>query len=104
MHPYIEDLDIPSNFNHNFKISDIHKVLIDKLQESLLENQLVIELADEDFKDFSESWNDLPDTLSFIGEIVSTDKGEQLLLNGSHGSSAANLLGDFVLKNQKSIL
>ena len=42
MHPYIEDLEIPSNFNHNFKISDIHKVLIDKLQgESLLENQLV---------------------------------------------------------------
>lgn len=101
MHPYIEDLDIPSNFNHNFKISDIHKVLIDKLQESLLENQLVIELADEDFKDFSESWNDLPDTLSFIGEIVSTDKGEQLLLNGSHGSSAANLLGRFCSEKSK---
>ena len=55
MHPYIEDLEVPSNFSHNFKISDIHKVLIDKLQESMLENQLVIELTDEDFKDFSES-------------------------------------------------
>lgn len=101
MHPYIEDLEIPSKISHNIKISDIHKVLIDKLQESLLENQLVIELFDEDFKDFSESWNDLPDTLSFVGEIVSTDKGEQLLLNGSHGSSAANLLGRFCSEKSK---
>ncbi|AVF49565.1 lantibiotic dehydratase [Elizabethkingia anophelis] len=101
IHPYIEDLDIPSKVIHNIKISDFHKILIDKLQESLLENQLVIELFDEDFKDFNESWNDLPDTMSFVGEIVSTDKGKQLLLNGSHGSSAANLLGRFCSEKSK---
>lgn len=98
IHPYLEDLDLPisqKKQNLNIQLMQIHKILNEKLQEALSEDQFVIELSDEDFKDFEENWQNLPDTLSFMTEIISENGQEKLFVSDGGGSSAANLLARF---------
>lgn len=97
LHPYLEDLKLPSKEKLNLKIEldPIQQILNEKIQEALLHSQYIINLLDEDFKDFEESWNDLPDTISFMTEIISDDNQEKLFIDGGGGCSAANLLGRF---------
>lgn len=98
IHPYLEDLPIPqSKQKQNFTIhlTPVQKILNEKLQEALLDNQYIIELSDEDFKRFQENWHDLPDTISFMAEIISENNKEKLYIGNGGGSSAANLLGRF---------
>lgn len=98
LHPYLDNLRLPvSQKQHTYSIqlTSFHKILIEKLQDALLENQLTIELTNDDFKDFEENWQDLPDTISFVAEIISEDNQEKLCIGSSGGSTAANLLGRF---------
>ncbi|NML58268.1 lantibiotic dehydratase family protein [Chryseobacterium cheonjiense] len=98
LHSYLENLELPlPNGKSNLKIEfdPIQQVLNEKLQKALLHSQYIINLSDEDFKGFDENWNDLPDTISFMAEIISQNNREKLFLNGGGGSSAANLLGRF---------
>ncbi|WP_326984189.1 lantibiotic dehydratase family protein [Chryseobacterium sp. MYb264] len=98
IHPYLEDLVIPYSQkkpNKNIELTPISVKLNEKLQEALLDNQQTIELTDEDFKDFEENWNDLPDTISVMTEIISENNQEKLFLNTFTTGSAANLLGRF---------
>jgi hypothetical protein len=98
IHPYLEDLPLPvsqKNQNKNLELTSVLIILNEKLQEALLDNQYSIELTDEDFIGFEESWDDLPDTVSLMSEIVSENNEEKLFLNGTTGSSAAKLLGRF---------
>jgi len=97
MHPYLDDLKISNSKQQNLhiKFNPVHKILNEKLQDALLEDLYKIELTDEDFKDFNESWNDLPDTISFFAEIITDHNQEKLCLNNSTGNSAGNLLGRF---------
>ncbi|MCJ7935737.1 MAG: lantibiotic dehydratase family protein [Chryseobacterium sp.] len=98
IHPYLEDLNIPQTKEKrelHIKLNPVHIILNQKLQEALFNNQYIITLADEDFKGFEESWNDLPDTISLMTEIISENSQEKLFLNSSTGSSAASLLGRF---------
>lgn len=97
LHPYLEELKLPSREKLNLKIEldPIQRILNEKIQKALLHNQYIINLLDEDFKNFEESWNDLPDTISFMTEIISDDGQRKLFLDGGGGCSAANLLGRF---------
>ncbi|WP_234034073.1 lantibiotic dehydratase family protein [Elizabethkingia sp. M8] len=97
IHPYIEDLKVSSSEKAALKmeLNLFQQVLNRKIQQNLIFGQNKIELLDEDFKDFKENWNDLPDTFSFMAEIVSVNDQEKLYLGGSGGSSAANLLARF---------
>lgn len=98
IHPYLEHLDLPaSRHNQDFiiRLTPAQKILNEKLQEAQEENSFVIQLSDEDFKEFEVNWDDLPDTVSFMAEIVSENTLEKLYVNGGGGSSAANLLGRF---------
>lgn len=97
LHPYLEDLKLPSKEKLNLKIEldPIQQILNVKIQKALLHSQYIINLLDEDFKNFEESWDDLPDTISFMTEIISDDGQEKLFLDGGGGCSAANLLGRF---------
>ncbi|AZB08806.1 lantibiotic dehydratase [Chryseobacterium sp. G0162] len=98
VHPYLDDLGLPiseRNKKISIELNLIQKILNEKLQDALLENQYRIELSDDDFEGLEENWQDLPDTISFLTEIISEDNKEKLFLNGSTGSSAANLLGRF---------
>ncbi|MBP2618721.1 lantibiotic dehydratase family protein [Chryseobacterium jejuense] len=98
IHPYLDDLILPNsekNNNLSIELNPVQKVLNDKLQDALLENQYKIELSDDDFEGLDEKWDDLPDTISFMTEIISDNGKEKLFLNGCTGSSAATLLGRF---------
>ncbi|WP_312392392.1 lantibiotic dehydratase family protein [Chryseobacterium sp.] len=104
IHPYLDDLIIPlgkSRINQTIQLNAVHQILNDKLQESILENQNIIKLSDDDFSDFEEKWNDLPDTISFMTEIISEHDVEKIMINGGGGSSAANLLGRFCSKKSE---
>lgn len=103
IHPYLEDLQLSGSQekqNYTILLTPVQKILNEKLQEAQLESQFTIELCDEDFKGFEENWQDLPDTLSFMSEIVSENNQEKLCIGNGGGSSAANLLGRFC--SQKS--
>lgn len=97
LHPYIEDLKISLSKKSNLTIEldPIQQILNRKIQDVLLYSQYKIELLDEDFKDFKESWIDLPNSISFMAEVVSDNNHEKLFLDGGGGCSAANLLSRF---------
>ncbi|WP_292009070.1 lantibiotic dehydratase family protein [Chryseobacterium sp.] len=98
IHPYLEDLVFPAsqkNQNKNIELTSVHQILNEKVQEALLDNQYTIKLTDEDFKDFEEKWNDLPDTISIMTELISDNNQEKLFFSSCTGSSSANLLGRF---------
>ena len=98
VHPYLEDLKLTTPKEEQglqIKLSPIHVLLNRKLQETLLKNTTIIQLIDEDFKEYKESWEDLPDTISIMAEIISENKEEKLFLQRGGGCSAANLLARF---------
>ncbi|MCT3692628.1 lantibiotic dehydratase family protein [Elizabethkingia anophelis] len=102
LHPYLNDLLLPepTKKNLDLSLSSLHQVLNRKLQQkSSKEN--IIKLSDEDFANFQETWKDLPDTMSFISEII-TEKGEEkLVFTGGGGNSGANLLARFCFEKHK---
>ncbi|WP_407475511.1 lantibiotic dehydratase family protein [Elizabethkingia anophelis] len=98
VHPYLEDLKLTTPKEEQglqIKLSPIHVLLNRKLQETLLKNTTIIQLIDEDFKEYKESWEDLPDTISIMAEIISENKEEKLFLQRGGGCSAASLLARF---------
>lgn len=103
LHPYLDDLllpESPENKNLDLSLSPVQQILNRKLQQKL-SNENIIRLSDEDFKDFQETWEDLPDTIPFLSEII-TEKGEEkLVFNGGGGSSGANLLARFCFEKHK---
>ncbi|MEZ7528486.1 lantibiotic dehydratase family protein [Cloacibacterium normanense] len=97
VHPYLEDLVLPSSKQKKelqIKLNPIHILLNQKLQKSYWDNDYVIKLSEDDFNDFEENWDDLPDTLSLIGEIISENQQEKLYINNITGK-AGRLLGRF---------
>ncbi len=97
IHPYLDSLILPSSEKYqsmNIELNPIQKFLNEKIQDALLENLYKIELSDGDFG-VEENWDDMPDTISFLTEIVSDNNEEKLFLNGSTTNSAATLLGRF---------
>ncbi len=98
LHPYIDDLELPDSHkkqNLHIELTPFQKLLNEKLQNALQENESTIRLTDNDVKNFVENLNDLPDTFSVMAEIVSENGQEKLSVGSIGGSSAANLLGRF---------
>lgn len=98
IHPYLEDLSLSDSPQKNvlhLSLNPVQKILNEKLQGALAENRQVISLTDEDFEGVIENWDDLPDTVSFMAEIISESGNEKIYIGNGGGSSAANLLGRF---------
>lgn len=98
VHPYLEDLALPINKEKpsvNIKLNPAQVIVNQRLQETLLDGSFAIQLTDEDFNAFEENWDDLPDTLSFMTEIVSEEGKQKLVLESGGGKSGANLLARF---------
>ncbi|HAP94869.1 MAG TPA: lantibiotic dehydratase [Chryseobacterium sp.] len=96
LHSYLDDLKIPSNAKQDLKIEldEIRAILNRKLQSAYLQKCFTIQLTDKDFEKFEENWTDLPDTLSFMAEIISGNREQQLFLGNCSGN-AARLLARF---------
>ncbi len=95
----VDDLMLPQKDNgvqsRDIKWSPVHSILQKKLLKAIAQNESKVVITDEDFKDFKENWEDLPDTISSMVEIVTIDGEEKIVLSNAGGSSAANLLGRF---------
>ncbi|GEN78222.1 hypothetical protein CHA01nite_39620 [Chryseobacterium hagamense] len=98
IHSYLDDfkfspLNKPLEFQ--IKINSVQYLLNRKLQNAQLENTTVIKLIEEDLNGYVENWENLPDTISFMSEIVLENEKEKLIIQGGKRSSAANLLARF---------
>ncbi len=71
------------------------QILYKKLFKALQQKRYSVELKDDDFNDIQIKWDDLPDTMSAIIEVVILDGKEKVVTNGVSGSSAANILSRF---------
>lgn len=93
----IDDLVLPitSKQNRNISLSTSELMLQKKLINCLKNNQKILEISDDDVKGFDEYWEDLPDTMSSMIELVTINNEEKIILRGMGGSSASNLLGRF---------
>ncbi|WP_407478720.1 lantibiotic dehydratase family protein [Elizabethkingia anophelis] len=103
LHPYLDDLLLPETSDNktlDFSLSPLQQILNRKLQQKP-NNENTIRLSDEDFANFQEVWEDLPDTMSFISEIVSEKGEEKIVFNGGGGNSGANLLARFCFEKHK---
>ncbi|WP_299244834.1 lantibiotic dehydratase family protein [uncultured Aquimarina sp.] len=95
----IDDLVLPFKREktaiRDVRWSPIHAVLNKRLLACIKEQQSTLVLTDKDFNGFEENWEDLPDTISSMIELVEVDGVEKITMSSCGGSSAANLLGRF---------
>ncbi|WP_378187575.1 lantibiotic dehydratase family protein [Aquimarina sp. W85] len=101
--PILDDLNIPLKRQKGNKIAwhPFHEILQQKLQALARESSKIVTLTDSDVATFQENWNDLPNTMSAITEIVALQEGPAMYLASLGGSSAANLLGRFSTGNSE---
>lgn len=98
LHKYLENIEIPllkEASNLRIELNSVEQILNEKVQEALLNGKYNIELFEEDFINYKENWDNLPDTLSFMLEINSENNLEKIVLHRNGGCSAANLIGRF---------
>ncbi|WP_426480780.1 lantibiotic dehydratase family protein [Chryseobacterium sp. R2ACT005] len=97
VHPYLEDLILPSSNQKKeiqVNLNPVQIILNQKLQKAYWNKDHVIHLTDDDFNGFEEQWDQLPDTLSVMTEIISENQQEKLSIK-SAGGNAGKLLGRF---------
>ncbi|MEX0315614.1 MAG: lantibiotic dehydratase family protein, partial [Allomuricauda sp.] len=99
LNPLIDGIKIDQRqngpFSQDIKWTSIDSLFQKKLIEANRESAYTIQLNDDDFNDFEINWDDLPDTLSCMVEMVLDNGKEKIKFNGGGGSSASNLLGRF---------
>lgn len=98
VNPLVDDLLIPSKKDNlgtsKLNWNSFHQKLAVKLDAITTRSEKIV-LKDEDFEDFETNWNNLPDTLPAMIEILGDGEAQKIKLSGLGGSSAANLLGRF---------
>ncbi|MEO0571334.1 MAG: lantibiotic dehydratase family protein [Bacteroidota bacterium] len=99
INPLVDDLFLPPSENvfdeRELKWNAIQLFLLKKLLKAREAKAHTIHLKTSDFEGFSMPWDDLPDTLSFMIELVRENGQTKIQISGGGGSSAANLLGRF---------
>ncbi len=97
--PLVDDLaNINTNqdaFVNNVKFNKVERLLLKKYIESIKERRRIIEVFDEDVKEFKSNWNDLPITFSAMARIVWVEGKYKIILDSVGGSSAMNLFSRF---------
>lgn len=98
--PILDSIEIKSktNTDHHINLNKAEKIIYNKIQNALLNNETSINLKENGFKDFSTT-HEMSDTFSCIFEIVQEDEKEWIVIQSIGGSSAANLLARFCYGN-----
>lgn len=99
VNPLVDDIVLPFRedpYNKtNFKKNEVHRILEEKLILNDQKGGRKIVLTDKDFEDFPLNWDDLPDTISAMIQIILEEGSQKIQFSRVGGSSAANLLGRF---------
>lgn len=98
VNPLIDDIILPpvnGDTVRDIKWSPVDSVFQKKLLRAMAEKEYTIKITDNDFKGFDENWNNLPDTMSAMVEIVNIGGKQKIKCSNLGGSSAGNLLGRF---------
>lgn len=95
--PLIDDLIFPPSKEHeSFVQYPFQTILHQKAMACITQQKDEIVLTDEDVKNFTLQWNDLPPTLYTVLQIIRANPRDILIkLNFFCGSSGANLLARF---------
>lgn len=104
--PLIDDLFISQPFDYKdaqeIKWSTIDKIIQKKIIKSIELHQQVIKIDDSDFSFLPDiSIDELPDTISFMLEIIKEENNHKIKFSGGGGGSGANLLARFCHADQK---
>ena len=93
--PFLDDIKIPYQKNSVMEeLSPFQELLLTKLQECLLQENTIIALTNEDLKLFDANWENTPDTLSVMTEIL-CHNGKEKVFMGSASAHASRLLARF---------
>lgn len=97
--PLVDDIAVPPNGEEDNRIrwNKREHFLMKKLQTAIGENAQVVELTEDDLKDFNNDWQSLPPSVVTMFRLLPNG---QLVVESAGGSSAANLLGRFAHGNQ----
>ncbi len=99
VNPLIDDLMLPLQeepyAENSIKLNKVYRLLLNKLLVAREQQEMTIQLKESDFEDLPLKWDDLPDTLSGMIELIGKNDSLKIKLSGFGGSSAANLLGRF---------
>jgi hypothetical protein len=106
VNPLVDNIMVPGRQSKHpvmeVRWSSINGFMQDKMIEAFKNDDYVITLEEADFKDYDLNWNDLPDTMSCMIEILDGEDGQhKIKFSGGGGSSAANLLGRFCHGDQQ---
>lgn len=90
------------NLKNQIILDKLHMFLFDTLEKAYANNSYVVDICEEDLKDFNEDWDDLPPTMSLFYKHVGKTEGQNILLIKSlMGPSAINLMGRFALGDKE---
>ena len=104
LNPLVDDLILNNNgtiSSTTLQMSPAQKVLSEKLVTAEQTNAYSIRLHEQDFRDFPERWDDLPDTISSIVQLFGEPNETKIKVSGFYGPSAMNLLGRFTVADPK---
>lgn len=79
----------------NMTMTNAGMFMLKKYHEALRLQKNEVTLSDEELKDFTANWDDLPQTISVMTELL----GDKTYISSAGGASAANLLGRFSYMN-----
>lgn len=96
--PFLDDIVFPmpkdDEAGDMTRHDPLQKVLQRKLAEALHKNEYIIELTDADFPKSSYNWDETPDTVSVMTELIREEGMEKIVMD-YFGAHASRLLGRF---------
>lgn len=102
--PLIDNLIFPDNnlTDENIEWNKIYSFLFGKLQNAQKNNHYTIFLKSNDIAEFTENWNDLPDSFSVMYKHHGRKNGKDILsIDSAGGSSGTFLLSRFASGNEE---
>lgn len=101
---FIDNLIIPqqSDSKNEINWSNVNGILHYKITQAYKNGDYIIRFNSNDLPAWiTETWNDLPDTLSFMTEIVNINGEQKIKLDGAGGASGSDLFGRFCLNDDE---
>jgi len=101
--PLIENFRLPqqTDENNSYNTNKFQSILYKKAFECLSKGQQEIVFFDDDVKDFTINWNDLPPTIYTIFEIIRSNSDNNLIHLHFFSGSGANVLARFAHADEK---